>query len=120
MAYSEKFQKLAEAARARIEAVATDDVDALASGGAVVLDIRDKEEFDADRIPGAVHLSRGKLEMNVEGIIPDLDAMILCYCNANHRGSLSADALVQMGYRNARVIAGGFNAWKAVRDNRRG
>lgn len=46
--------------------------------------------------------------------------MILCYCNANHRGSLSADALVQMGYTKARVIVGGFNAWKAVRDSRQG
>lgn len=120
MAYTEKFQKLAEAARSRIEAVAAADVDALAKNGAVVLDIRDKEEFDADRIPGAVHLSRGKLEMNIEGVVPDLDAVILCYCNVNHRGSLSADALVQMGYTNARVIAGGFNAWKTVRDSRLG
>ncbi len=118
MAYTEKFEKLAEAARARIEAVAAADVDALAKDGAVVLDIRDKEEFDADRIPGAVHLSRGKLEMNIEGVVKDLDALILCYCNANHRGSLSADALVQMGYTKARVIVGGFNAWKAVRDSR--
>ena len=113
MAYSEKFQRLGDAARSRIEGVAVDDVATLASGGAVLLDIRDREEFDAGTMAGALHLSRGKLEMNIEGLVPDLDATILCYCNANHRGSLSADALRSMGYRNARVIVGGLNAWKA-------
>jgi rhodanese-related sulfurtransferase len=91
MAYSEKFQQLADAARARVAAVAPEDVDSLLAAGAIALDIRDKEEHDADHIPGSLHVSRGKLEMNVEGVIPDLDATILCYCNAYNRGALSAD-----------------------------
>ena len=113
MAYSEKFQQLGDAARARIDGVAVDDVATLASAGAVLLDIRDREEFDAGTMPGALHLSRGKLEMNIESLVPDLTATILCFCNANHRGSLSAATLRDLGYDNARVIVGGLNAWKA-------
>ena len=50
--------------------------------GAVCIDAINAA-LDADRIPGAVHLSRGKLEMNIEGVVKDLDAMILCYYCSN-------------------------------------
>ena len=93
MNYSEKFQALADAARAQVEEVTPSDVDRLQQEGAIVLDIRDKEEHDAGHIPGSLHLSRGKLEMNVEATIPDRDAVILCYCNAFNRGALSANTL---------------------------
>lgn len=36
--------------------------------------------------------------MNIEGQVKDLDRVILCYCNANNRGALSAAALKAMGY----------------------
>ena len=107
MAYTAKFQQLADAARERVDEVSADQVDAL--------DIRDKEEHDVDHIAGSLLVSRGKLEMNVEGVIPDLDATILCYCNAYNRGALSADTLRVMGYRNARFIAGGLKAYRALR-----
>lgn len=97
MAYTEKFQKLADAARSRVEEVLPEQVDALLAAGAIALDIRDKEEHDADHIAGSLHVSRGKLEMNIEGVIPDLDATILCYCNAINRGALSADTHAQHG-----------------------
>ena len=113
MAYTEKFQQLADAARSRVVEVSVAEVDALIAQGAVALDIRDKEEHDAGHIAGSVHVSRGKLEMNIEGAIPDLDSTILCYCNAYNRGALSADTLRAMGYRNARFIGGGLKAYQA-------
>ena len=113
MAYTEKFKALADAARARVGSVAPVEVDAIAAAGGVILDIRDKEEFDVDRIPGARHVSRGTLEMNVESVVPDLETVVVCYCNANNRGALSADTLRAMGYRNVRYIAGGLKAYRA-------
>ena len=115
MAYTEKFQGLADAALASVAHVQPEEVDARLAGGAVALDIRDKEEHDQDHIAGAVHISRGKLEMNVEGILPDLDTEILCYCNAFNRGGLSAKTLQDMGYKNAKVIAGGLKAYRAYK-----
>ena len=114
MAYNEKFQQLADAARTRVAEAAPDQVDVLVAAGAIALDIRDKEEHDLDHIVGSLHVSRGKLEMNVEGVIPNLDATILCYRNAYNRGALSADTLRAMGYRNARFIAGGLKAYRAL------
>ena len=114
MNYTSKFQTLADAARARVAEAAPADVAALMAEGAVALDIRDPDEHAAGHIPGSLNISRGKLEMNVEGKIADLDTVILCYCNAFNRGALSAASLVDMGYKNARFIAGGLNAYRKV------
>lgn len=114
MAYTEKFQTLADAAMTHVEGVAPNRVNDMLAQGAVALDIRDKEEHDLDHIPGSLHVSRGKLEMNIESVIPNLETVILCYCNANNRGALSADTLRGMGYRQARYITGGLKAYRAL------
>jgi len=114
MNYTSKFQAMADAARARVQEVAPADVDDLLANGAIALDIRDPDEHAAGHIPGSINISRGKLEMNIEGQITDMDATILCYCNANNRGALSAASLRDMGYQNAKFIAGGLKAYKAL------
>ncbi len=114
MAYTEKFQNLANTARSRVEEALPEDVDALLAKGAIALDIRDKEEHDKDHIESSLNISRGKLEMLVEGVIPDLDTPIICYCNAFNRGALSADTLTSMGYTNAKFIAGGLVAYRKL------
>lgn len=116
MAYTSKFQRLADDARAKVDEVLPQDVAGLMAQGAVALDIRDPDEHAQGHIPGSLHLSRGKLEMNVEGILPDLDTTILCYCNAFNRGALSAASLRDMGYHNAKFIAGGLNAWRKLEE----
>ena len=114
MAYTEKFQTMADAARAKVDEVQPAEVDALIAAGAVALDIRDKDEHDAGHIAGSINISRGKLEMNVEDKISDMDATILCYCNAYNRGALSAATLRSMGYKNAKFIAGGLTAYRKL------
>jgi len=114
MAYTQKFQNMANVARARVEEVSPEHVDALMAKGAVALDIRDKQEHDVDHILGSLNISRGKLEMLVEGEIPDLETMVLCYCNAINRGALAADSLRSMGYGNAKFILGGLIAYRAL------
>ena len=114
MAYSEKFQQMADIAMSGVASVDPAKVNGLMAQGAIALDIRDKEEHDANHLPGSLHLSRGKLEMNIEDLIPDLTTTVLCYCNANNRGALSANTLRQMGYVNARYIAGGLKAYQLL------
>lgn len=114
MAYTEKFQNMANVARGRVEEVLPEHVDVLIANGAIALDIRDQQEHDIDHINGSLNISRGKLEMLVEGQIPDIDSTILCYCNAINRGALSADTLRSMGYSNAKFIVGGLIAYRAL------
>ena len=114
MKYTSKFQNLADAARSRIDEVEPEEVGALLANGAIALDIRDKEEHDVDHICGSLNISRGKLEMIVESTIPDLNTTTLCYCNAFNRGSLSTDTLRSMGYKNAKLVAGGLLAYRKL------
>ena len=112
MADTEKFQSLADAARARVDAVSTSDVAALISAGAVALDILDPDEFAGGYIPVARNVSRGKLEMNIEAVLPDLDITVLSYCNANKCGALSAATVKDIGYTQAHYIADRLNTWR--------
>lgn len=107
MNYTEKFQSMADAALARVDKVAPEEVDQMHGKGAILLDIRDPDEHAAGHIDGSLNISRGKLEMLVENVIPDTSSVILCYCNANNRGALSAASLKDLGYQNAKVIEGG-------------
>jgi rhodanese-related sulfurtransferase len=114
MAYTLKFQNMANAARARVGEVLPEDVDALMAKGAIALDIRDREEHDIDHIPGSLNISRGKLEMMIETEVPNMNSTVLCYCNAINRGALSADTLRGMGYENAKVIVGGLLKYREI------
>jgi phage shock protein E len=114
MKYTQKFQALADYARAQVGEVLPSDVDNLMQSGVIALDIRDNEEHDTNHIKGSIHLSRGKLEMLIESKVPDLDTSIMCYCNANNRGALSAYTLQKMGYRSVNFIVGGLKAYQEI------
>lgn len=111
MKYTEKFQNMATAAQSQVEGINPSTVHDRILSGAIALDIRDSEEHANGHIQGSMNISRGKLEMLIEEKIPDLDTEILCYCNANNRGALSAASLKSMGYINAKYIAGGLNEY---------
>ncbi len=112
MQYSEKFLALANNAIEQVESVEVEAIAALVNQGAQLVDIRDRPEHNKDHIPGSINISRGTLEMLVESKLADLNQTILCYCNANNRGALSTLALKQMGYKNAKFIAGGLGAYR--------
>ena len=79
----------------------------------IILDIRDKELYDAGHLPGALSLPRAAIELDIDEVVPDQDARIVTYCGGNTRGSLSADTLKIMGYENVSMLDGGFRGWKA-------
>lgn len=90
MSHNVKFQKMDARSRSRVAEVALSDADASISNNALALDIRDKEEHDADYIASSSNNRRGKLEMNIEDKIPNLDTTVWRYCNAYNRDALSA------------------------------
>lgn len=114
MKYTEKFQNMASFAQSQVEGITPNSVHDRILLGAIALDIRDSEEYANGHIEGAINISRGKLEMLIEDKIPDLNTEILCYCNANNRGALSAASLKSMGYKNAKYISGGLNEYKKL------
>ncbi|WP_433937066.1 molybdopterin-synthase adenylyltransferase MoeB [Sorangium cellulosum] len=78
----------------------------------VLLDVREKEEYRAGYIPGAISIPRGFLEMQVEQKLPDKSAHIVAYCAGGTRSALAAKTLQELGYTNVESANPGFVRWK--------
>ncbi len=78
----------------------------------VLIDVREKEEYRAGFIPGAVSIPRGFLEIQVEGRLPNKDSPIIAYCAGGTRSALAAKTLQDLGYSNVQTANPGFVRWK--------
>lgn len=115
MAEHTKFEKLVADAKKNITEISPQDAATKSeSGDAVVIDVRDQDEWDEGHIPGAIHMSRGTIELDIEEKVPDANALIICHCGGGGRSALAAESLQKMGYKNVRSMAGGFKAWRAA------
>jgi rhodanese-related sulfurtransferase len=109
------FEKLVAEAKKNIREISPQDAAVKSQGGeALIVDVREKDEWDEEHIPNATHLSRGTIELEIEEKVPDRNAMIICHCGGGGRSALAAESLQKMGYKNVRSMAGGFKAWKAA------
>ena len=116
MAEHKGFQDLVADAKKKITEISPTDAASKtkSSSNAVIVDVREKDEWDESHIPDAVHMSRGMVELEVEDKFPDRNMTIVCHCGGGGRSALAAESLQKMGYKNVRSMAGGFKAWKAA------
>ena len=84
--------------------------EATAAPNVVFLDVREQNEWNLGRIPGAKFIPRGTLETTVEKQIPR-DANVVVYCASGNRSALAADTMRVMGYEHVSSLRGGFRAW---------
>jgi len=109
------FEKLVADAKKNVTEISPTEAAAkMKSGKAVIVDVREKKEWDEEHIPDATHLSRGTIELEIEEEFPDLNKTIITHCGSGGRSALAAESLQKMGYKNVRSMAGGFKAWKAA------
>jgi rhodanese-related sulfurtransferase len=78
----------------------------------VLVDVREESEWNAGRIPGAIHLGKGVIERDIEKTIPDEKMAIVLYCGGGYRSALAAWNLQRMGYDHVISMDGGFRGWK--------
>jgi rhodanese-related sulfurtransferase len=114
MAYK-SGEDLVEEAKLQIEEVAPEKVREMQARGekVVYLDVREPNEWNLGRLPGAVHLPRGNLESKVEALI-DRDQTVVIYCARGNRSALAALTMKQMGYDNVASMARGFLGWADI------
>ena len=113
MKHSPGFEKLCDEVRGRIEEVGVEEAHRLTGRpGVVLVDVREESEWAQGHAAGAVHLSKGIIERDIEAAIPDHDARILCYCGGGYRSLLAAENLKRMGYTRVASVAGGWRAWR--------
>jgi len=107
------FRDLLRAAKQEIREVDTAAADELRSQPrAVVLDVREPDEYEQGAIPDALHIPRGQLESNIESRVPDRDTPLIVHCASGTRSAFAAKTLGELGYTNVVAVAGGFNKWK--------
>lgn len=78
--------------------------------GAVLVDVRSREEFCGGHIPGSVNLDAQALHLADE-VLPDPEAPIFLYCLTGARSGRAAAILREMGYENA-VSIGGIRSYR--------
>ncbi|MBL21412.1 MAG: sulfurtransferase [Phycisphaerae bacterium] len=77
-----------------------------------LIDVREESEFAAGHIPGAIHLSKGVIERDIESAIPNQAERLVLYCGGGYRSAIAAESLVAMGYTNVTSMDGGWRGWR--------
>ncbi|MDX6675026.1 MAG: sulfur-carrier protein adenylyltransferase/sulfurtransferase, partial [Solirubrobacteraceae bacterium] len=99
--------------RSQVDEVDPAEVRRQIGNGAVLVDVRENEEFAAGHIPGAVHVPRSYLESRIERAAPDHDAHVILYCQSGNRSAWAAHTLRELlGYENVEHMTGGITLWK--------
>ena len=78
----------------------------------VLVDVREKHEWNEGYIPGAVHVPRGYLELQIEEAVPDKSKTVVLYCAGGVRSLIAGSTLQQMGYKDVISMSGGYGQWK--------
>ena len=110
--YSDLFAELTKTVRIMPLEELKRRYDARADKPFTLVDVREKDEFRAGYIPGAIHLSRAYLEQQAEQKLPNREAEIVLYCASGSRTLFAAKSLAELGYQNVVSVNPGFVRWK--------
>lgn len=112
MIHSAEFLEIVNDAKSRIREVTVDETQQRTKAGAILIDVREDNEFETAHAAGSRHMGRGIIERDIVGEVPDKDAELILYCGGGFRSALAADNLQKMGYTNVWSMAGGWHAWE--------
>jgi rhodanese-related sulfurtransferase len=112
MDHSPGFLKIVADAKARVREIPIElaRIRLAKNPKAVLVDVREDNEWQKGHAAGAVHLGKGILERDLEKMFPDPETEIVMYCGGGFRSALSCDAAQKMGYRNVHSLVGGYKA----------
>ncbi|HLX75302.1 MAG TPA: rhodanese-like domain-containing protein [Terriglobales bacterium] len=108
-----EFKQLVSEAKSEIQEIGPQDLRRMRNGAQdfALIDVREKDDAAKGMIPGAVHISRGMLEHNIDQVTTDKEKKIVLYCGGGSRSALSAWMLKKMGFKNVISLAGGYRGW---------
>jgi sulfur-carrier protein adenylyltransferase/sulfurtransferase len=99
--------------KSRIDEVDPAAVREQVGNGAVIVDVREPEEWAAGHIPGALHVPKSYLESRIEGAVSDRSDHVVLYCASGNRSAWAARTLIEdLGYEHVESMTGGFTLWK--------
>ncbi len=110
-AHSPGFLAIVNDAKSRVQEVNIEQYQQMADQDHILIDTREDNEWQAGHAKGAIHLSKGVIERDVENVIPDKSKTLVLYCGGGFRSAMAADNLQKMGYQKAISLDGGWRAW---------
>ena len=112
--HSPGFLKIVQDAKMRIKECTVADMKRRLDAGDkfLLVDVREESEFAAGHASGAVHMSKGVIERDVETKVPDTATPLVLYCGGGFRSALAGDNLQKMGYTNVISMDGGMRGWR--------
>ena len=116
MQHAPGFLKLVNEARPHVKELTIAEAKARLAQNpkAILVDVREDDEWKKDHAAEAIHLGKGIMERDLEETIPDTDAEIIMYCGGGYRSVLTADVAQKMGYKNVASLIGGYKGLVAA------
>lgn len=113
--HSPGFLALVQDAKKRIHEIDIEEYKRMVSANDAgqLVDVREDHEWEAAHAAGAVHLSKGTIERDIEKTFPDKGTKLVLYCGGGYRSALATDNLQKMGYTNVISLDGGWRAIEA-------
>ncbi len=114
MAHNPGFLALVNDAKSRVKQIDVEGYKKRVSAGErhVRVDTRDESEWGAGHVAGAMHMSKGIIERDIETKVPDRSTTLVLYCGGGYRSALVADNLLKMGYTHVLSMDGGIRGWR--------
>jgi sulfur-carrier protein adenylyltransferase/sulfurtransferase len=106
------FKELIRQVKSGISEVSVEEARDRARKGAVLVDVREADEWSQGHAEGALFIPRGYLEQRIEEKVKDKNAEVVLYCAGGTRSAFAARTLQELGYTNVASVAGGFGKWK--------
>lgn len=119
MEHSKEFEKLVADIMPNVKEISVAETLERVESGAILIDVREDNEFETAHASGAEHIGRGVIERDIVWKHPEKDKEIILYCGGGYRSALAADNLQKMGYTNILSMAGGWTAWKEEEEKAR-
>ena len=82
------------------------------SANAVLVDVRETQEFEGGRLPKALHIPLSQLESRSGELAKLKERPVVAYCMTGNRSSLAAKILERAGFKDIYQLRGGYRAWK--------
>ena len=80
--------------------------------GAILLDVRTKEEYNEKHIDGASLLPLDKIDIDsISQIVSEKDTPIIVYCRSGNRSKQAREKLIALGYSKVYDL-GAMSNWK--------
>ena len=112
MIHSSEFLEIVNDAKSRVREVSVAETRLRAADGAVLIDVREDNEYAAEHATGSRHMGRGIIERDIVQTFPDKSTELILYCGGGFRSALATDMLQKMGYTNVWSMTGGWKAWE--------